>query len=493
MSSAKHSRRDFLKTAAASATFLALPLSTSTFAARARSARRPNILLAIADDWGWPHAGAYGDPVVNTAAFDRIAREGVLFEHAFVSAPSCTPCRNSLLTGQQFYRLEEGANLWSLLKTKFPVYPLLLERHGYSIGHWRKSWGPGSLKAGGYVKTHPVGQRFNGFADFMNKRPKDKPFCFWLGSSDPHRPYKPGTGKADGMDLSKVPVPGFYPDDPVVRSDIADYYYEVQRFNRDVAAALEVLEDSGELENTIIVMTGDHGMPFPRCKANVYDMGVRVPLAIRWGARCKPGRRVTDFVSFTDLAPTFLEAAGVDIPEQMTGRSIMKILRSDSSGRVDPSRDHVVFGRERHVPVQKKPSLEAYPVRAIREDGWLCIHNLRPDLWPAGIPGDQGTAGSRRGMGDCDDGPTKLFIIENKDDAKVRRSYDLCFAKRPERELYDCTKDPYQLNNLADNPECAQTMNRLSAKLEEYLRRTDDPRTTGKPHPFDTLPYPLRD
>ncbi len=449
---------------------------------------RPNILFCIADDWGWPHAGAYGDPVVKTPAFDRLAQEGVLFDHAFVSSPSCTPSRNAILTGQQFYRLEEGGNLWSTLKTKFPVYPLLLENAGYFIGHWRKSWGPGSLKAGGYVGHHPAGPSFKGFDDFMKRRPPGKPFCFWLGASDPHRPYAAGSGAKSGIDLSKIPVPAFWPDDPEVRSDIADYYFEVQRFDGDVGAALKLLEDAGELENTLVLATGDNGMPFPRCKANLYDMGVRMPLAARWGKRVKGGRRVTDFVSFTDFAPTFLEAAGVAVPAEMTGRSLMKILASGASGRVDPERDFAVVGRERHVPGQKKPSLEAYPARAIRVDGWLYIRNLKPDLWPVGMPGPDNTAGWKDGFPDCDGGPTKAVILRRPED----RSYALCFGQRPAEELYDCGKDPFQVENLAGEARHAELKKKLWNRLEEYLRRTGDPRITGGPHVFDTLPYPMR-
>ena len=278
-----------------------------------------------------------------------------------------------------------------------------------------------------------------------------------------------------------------------MRTDICDYYWEVQRFNREVGQALSDLEKSGELDNTIIVMTGDHGMPFPRCKANLYDMGVRIPLAIRWGNMIKPGRRVSDFVSLTDLAPTFLEATGVKIHSQMTGQSLMKILLSRKSGQVDPDRHHIIFGRERHVPCQTAPSLEAYPARGIRNNRWLYICNLKPSLWPVGVPGNKGTAGSRRGFGDCDDGPTKFIILEHKDKPSYQRYYYLCFGQRPEEELYDCNADPYQLNNLASDPAYAKIKSALRAQLMNYLRETNDPRITGQSHQFDTLPYPLRD
>jgi N-sulfoglucosamine sulfohydrolase len=191
-------RRDFLMTLGWGAAILPPLIGAGC----RRAKRRPNIFFCIADDWGWPHAGAYGDSVVQTPTFDRLTREGVLFSHAYVSSPSCTPCRNALLTGQYHWRLEEGANLWSTLDVKFPVFPLLLEEAGYHVGHWRKCWGPGDLKAGGYSDIDPGGKNYpDGFSSFMAARPRGKPFCFWLGTSDPHRPYEAGSGEASGMDL----------------------------------------------------------------------------------------------------------------------------------------------------------------------------------------------------------------------------------------------------------------------------------------------------
>jgi N-sulfoglucosamine sulfohydrolase len=225
-------------------------LLTMAFTASSADAARPNILFAIADDWGWPHAGAYGDPVVKTPAFDRIAKEGVLFEHAYISSPSCTPSRNAILTGQYHWRLGPGANLWSTLDTEHRTYPLILEEAGYFVGHWRKSWGPGSLKNWGEV--HPAGKKFKNFDAFLTERPKDKPFCFWLGASDPHRPYKAGTGVESGMDLNKIKLFDHYPDSKEIRSDVADYYFEVQRFDNDVAVAMAKLEKAGLLETSTI-------------------------------------------------------------------------------------------------------------------------------------------------------------------------------------------------------------------------------------------------
>lgn len=447
---------------------------------------RPNILFALADDWGWPHAGVYGDNVVKTPTFDRLAREGVLFEHAFVSSPSCTPSRNAILTGQQFYRLEEGASLHSTLDIKFPNFMYLLREAGYEIGHWRKAWGPGVFQTGGYTES-PCGPA-SSFEEFMGRRETGKPFCFWFGTSDPHRGYKPGSGRKSGMEVDAIRVPGFFPATDVVRSDIADYYFEVQRWDREVGEALRLIEAEGELENTVIVMTGDHGMPFPRCKGNLYDMGVRVPLAIRWGAKVSPERQVSDFVSLTDLAPTFLEAAGLDAPAAMTGRSLLSVLTSGKEGRVEPARNGVVFGRERHTPAQKMPSMDGYPARGLRTDRWLLILNLEPARWPAGVP--TGATHPMNTYSDCDNGPSKSAILSNRTEPPFAECYQHCFALRPAAELYDCRTDPDQIANLADEPEHAETLAALRKRLTAYLAGTRDPRFTyDVPVEFNTYPY----
>lgn len=456
---------------------------------------KPNILFAIADDWGWPHASAYGDPVVQTPAFDRVAREGVLFNHAYISAPSCTPSRNAILTGQYHWRLGPGASLWSTLDPSTPVYPLLLEEAGYYVGYWRKSWGPGKLDD---WKKHPAGKRYEGgFEEFMSGRPENTPFCFWLGAYDPHRPYEEGSGVASGMDLDRIRLFECFPDDSVVRSDVADYYFEVQRFDSDVARAIRILEETGELENTIIVVTGDHGMPFPRCKANLYDSGTRVPLSILWGSGIrKSGRIIEDFVSLSDLAPTFLELAGVEIPEVMTGKSLVNLLAGKNQGIVEPGkRDFVLFGKERHVPGQEV-HMGGYPCRAIRTHDFLYIRNFKPERWPAGTPDYLNAAIPYCWLGDCDNGPTKIYMVENQDrDDHHRQLWKLAFGKRPEEELYDCRKDPEQLRNLAADPAYADVKNSLAEQLMKNLMQTDDPRasdhyeSSGQEDPFDNYPY----
>ena len=447
---------------------------------------RPNIVLAIADDWGWPHAGAYGDRGVKTPTFDRLARDGVLLENAYISSPSCTPSRGAIITGQQFWRLGGAGNLWSVWPSTFAEYPKLLAGDGYFVGSYRKGWGPGTYPDS---SVSPAGKIYRTVEAFFEARPDGMPFCFWFGASDPHRPYAPGTGVKAGVKLEDVHLFEHYPDSEVIRNDVADYYFEVQRFDSDVGELVELLERMGELDNTLIVMTGDHGMPFPRGKGNLYDSGARVPMAIQWKERVPGSRTVTDFVSTTDIAPTFLEAAGLAAPAEMTGRSLVDLLVSGKAGRIESARDHVLIGRERHVLAQEANDLGGYPSRGIRSDDFLYIRNYRPDRWPAGTPDYKRSAVPNAWLADCDNSPTKWFLWQNRSDPALKRYYDLAFAKRPAEELYDLKKDPGQVSNVADEAEYVQIRKQLAVRMTRSLAQLADPRIAGRGDLFDVQPY----
>ena len=441
--------------------------------------RRPNILLAISDDQSWVHAGAYGNNNVKTPAFDRVAREGVLFTHAFCSAPSCTPSRAALLTGQDFWRLEQGANLMGTLPKKFDVYPDLLEAAGYFVGYTGKGWSPGNLRAGGRTRN-PAGPSFDhrkhgyvaAFREFLKACPKDKPFCFWFGSIDPHRWYVKGSGERSGKNLNKIAVPSFLPDVHEVRSDIADYLFEIERFDRDLGQMMQALEDAGKLDNTLVAVTSDNGMPFPRGKTNLYDYGTRMPLAIRWPKQIPMNRVVDDFVNLTDLAPTLLEVAHVEIPSAMTGSSLLSVLTSKKSGIVDPNRDKVVVGRERHG-WNRDPNV-GYPCRALRTRDYLYIRNFKPDR----LPGY-----------DTDGGPTFDYLNQHAREEKVKPLYQLWFEQRPSEELYDLRKDPSQMRNVAENAEYKEVREDLRGTLNTILRERGDPRIVGRGDVLETYRY----
>ena len=459
--------------------------------ASAAPAKRPNILFAIADDWGSGHAGAYGCEWIKTPTFDRIAKTGVLFRNTFTSNPKCSPCRASILTGRNTWQCKEAVNHQSIFPRDLTVYPDVLENAGYVTGCTGKGWGPGDYTSTGWPHN-PAGKEWNAikspapasgispidyaanFAAFLREKPSDKPFCFWLGGHEPHRPYEPGSGGRAGKKRKDVQVPPYLPDNAVVRDDLLDYGLEVEWFDQHVGRALSHLEEIGQLENTLVVMTSDHGMPFPRVKGQIFEDGFHVPLAICWGQQVPPGRVIDDFVNVRDFAPTFLEAAEVMPTGTMTGTSFLPLLTSQKSGRLDPARDEMLIGKERHDI--GRPNDAGYPVRAIRTPEFLYVKNFEPERWPAGNP--------ETGYTNVDDGPTKQFMLSRFDDY-----YELSFGKRPMEELYLVAEDPHNMKNLAADPKFAETKRKLRERMEERLRSEGDPRMLGHADFFDTIEY----
>lgn len=472
------------------ATVLGVLATTDCAEADRRPRRRPNILFAFADDQSWVHTSFHGDPNLQTPNFDRIAREGVYFTHCFSACPSCTPSRSAVLAGQDIWRLKQAGVLYGSIPKDVPLFPLLLSDAGYHVGYTGKGWVPGDPFALGLQK-YPIGKEYNAadnrfvaegindqdyqenFRQFLKDRPADTPFFFWFGCKEPHRVYEDGIGKRLGKATDSVEVPGFFPDDDVIRSDILDYCVEIEYFDRQLGQMIRQLEEIGELDDTIVVVTSDNGMPFPRCKTTLYDWGVRMPMAIRWD-RIPPNRKIDDFVSLVDLAPTFLEAAGVAIPKEMTGKSLLAALMSPKDGRIEPTRDSVLTAVERHTWC--RPDGATYPSRAIRTYDYLYIRNFEPDRWPTGGPSF--VSSNKTFHGDVDACPTKSFMVANKD--RYRREYELCFGKRELEELYDVRNDPSQVNNLAQKPEFAAVKEQLWRQLRERLKSSGDPRINGE-------------
>ncbi|WP_289645271.1 sulfatase family protein [Maribacter aestuarii] len=431
---------------------------------------KPNILFLIADDWSYPNAGVYGDSTVRTPTFDRLANEGALFENAYCSAPSCSPSRASILLGRYPHQNESAGNLWSVIPKKFPNWVSLLETSGYHTGMSRKGWGPGNFKAGGY-EHNPAGNEYIDFETFLSDRKDDQPFVYWFGSQDPHRTYETNAGIQTGMEAASINVPGFLPDTPCVRNDIMDYYFEVERFDRESGNIIDVLEQHGLLDNTLIVMTSDNGMPFPRAKANLYDYGTRMPLAIYWKNHIDGGIRISDFMNFIDFGPTFLEAAKIEIPEEFSGHSLMELFGDKKSTNI--YRSKVFLERERHANVRKGDL--SYPARAVRTKDFLYIKNFEPDRWPAGDPEVHISVGQ---YGDVDNSISKFTIMMMEGKPSDKDYFALAFSKRPAEELYVLANDPYNLKNVADNPKYKDVLATLQNELQNWMARTEDLRAT---------------
>ncbi|VAX27068.1 Sulfatase [hydrothermal vent metagenome] len=444
---------------------------------------RPNILLIMSDNQSWNHLGCYGDPVVKTPNIDKIAEQGVKFTQAYCAAPSCSPARAGMLTGQDIWRLEDGANLHGILPKKFLLYTDLLQEAGYFVGAQGKGWGPGNVKDSGR-KYNPGGEKYNSFSEFLNANKDNKPWTFWFSSHKPHRPYKVGSGVASGMDINKVVIPKYLPDNDIVRGDICDYYYDIQKFDDQVGDILNTLKKSGQYDNTLIVICSDNGWQMPRGLANLYDFGTRVPLIFAWIDHIPMNRTVDDFANLNDLAPTFLEIANGKIPEQMTAKSLTNILFSKKEGHIDKDRNFIVTARERHALCRKNGL--GYPGRAIRTEDFLYIRNFNPERWPAGDPPLYGDVDAHMLHYAC---PTKLFILKNKDKPDIKPFFELGFAKRPAEELFDVRTDPDQINNVAYKKEYKEIKKELSDKLLNYLKETKDPRIIGGDIIWDTTKY----
>lgn len=468
----------------------------------AADSTRPNILLVIADDQSWPHASAYGYAGIRTPGFDRVAKNGVLFRNAIAASPGCSPCRAALLTGRHPWMIEQAGTHASSFPRQYVTYPELLQKAGYHVGVTGKGWGPGNWQLDGWPHN-PAGVGFDkkkvqnarisgvsandyaaNFAEFLEQKPKDQPFCFWFGASEPHRGFEKGSGLKLGKKLEDAIVPPFLPDTPEIRSDILDYLVEIEYYDAHLVRILQHLEARGELANTLIIVTADNGMAFPRAKANCYEYGIHMPLAIAWPARVPAGRVVDDIVGFVDLTATILEAARVTRPSSAppgVGRSLLPVLTSQRQGLVDATRTRAFSSRERHS--SSRPGNLGYPQRALRTEQFLYIRNFAPDRWPAGDPRaldkNRQTGPMHGAYHDIDSSPTLTFLTRNHADANIARFLDLAVGKRPAEELYDIRQDPGCLVNLAAQPTHATTRQQLAKELEDYLRKTGDPRVTG--------------
>lgn len=469
----------------------------------AATAKPPNILFAIADDWG-VHAGTYGTSWVSTPNVDRVAREGIRFENVYTPNAKCTPSRSCILTGRNSWQLKEAANHWCNMPLEFKSWGEALAEHGWKVGQTCKGWGPGFAKDAAGKNRALIGQSYDArvaepptsgisnidyaanFDDFLDSAPEGKPWAFWYGALEPHRGYEFGSGiKKGGHQPSEIKhVPAFWPDNETIRSDLLDYGFEIEHFDRHLGRMLASLDKRGLLDNTLVIVTSDHGMPFPRGKGSAYECSNHVPFVAMWkGGIVGSGHSVEDLVSFIDLAPTLIELAGLTWQEtgmaDSPGRSLVPLFKSGKSGLIDPARDHVLIGMERHDV--GRPGDVGYPIRGIVTRSELYLRNFEPDRWPAGNP--------ETGYLNVDGGATKTFILDAHRKDPTDRFWKLCFGKRPAEEYYNLRTDPDCINNLVLDPASAQKREALLNRMTGELRKQQDPRMEGHGELFDLFPY----
>lgn len=509
---------------------------TSLAVAAAEPAKRPNILFLFADDLG-RYASAYADPespsvndIIKTPVFDRIAHEGALFTNAFVSSPSCTPCRGSVYTGRHFFRNGSASQLhfpWAG-GAPDPIdqvvgLPMTMAKGGYHWGWTYKEHIPGRLFGGQKNHYGKHGSKMNGyshivskagdreaarqsiidevrgnFQDFLDARKPGQPFFYSFNPTNTHRTWERGSGKELwGLDPDKLKgrMPPFVPDNEVTREDFADYLGEAMAFDMACGELLQMITGMGEMDNTLVVISGDHGIPgYPRAKCNVTDFGSRVLLAMRLPGTIEAGRQVDLPVSLVDLAPTFLAAAGMKSGDDPNGQDLLPVLAKGGSEK--DLRGWALIGKERHVDVGQEGNLP-YPMRALRTPDFLYVMNFKPDRWPAGRPNqvtedsapsfDEVVRNTRACFADIDASPTKAWMVQHRNDAGLAEQIALAWEKRPREELYDLKKDPHQMVNVAKDPAYAALRERLEKQLMDELKANDDPRLDNDA--FDRPPY----
>lgn len=475
--------------------------TTSSFILNSQN-KRPNILFVIADDASYNHFSSNGSKWVNTPAFDRIATQGIRFTNCYTSNAKSSPSRACVLTGQYFWQLEAAANHNPFFPPNINVFTDALKNNGYNIAYTGKGWAPGIALTSKGTKRLLTGDPYltktlipptcgisnidyiSNFKDFLDMNNDGKPWFFWFGSFEPHRPYEYGSG----MRLTKkLPsnindFPKIWPDNDIVRNDMLDYAFELEYFDKQLLAFLQELEIRKMLDNTIVVVTSDNGMPFPRVKGNNYDCSHHMPLAIMWkdGIKIK-GRTIHDYVNLIDIAPTFLEITRTNAKKngmQPAGHSLSEYFVPQKSTKKS-YRTFTLVGRERHD--YGRPACQGYPIRGIIYNNYLYIQNIKPDLFPCGNP--------ETGYTDCDGSPTKSEILNLNRTKANTWYYDLTFGIRPSEELYDLKNDPECIKNLIHSDMYSKLRKILKFKLIKNLKINKDPRFSSSKIVFDNYPY----
>lgn len=459
-----------------------------------QKAPRPNIVFIIADDLAWDDLGCYGHPHIRTPHIDRLAKNGLRFDQAFLTANSCSPSRASIITGKYPHQTDAEQLHWPL-PTEQVTFVEKLKAAGYWTGQAGK-WHLGEAMKDRFhqVMDVPVGgfqlqkdgkmttaANESGCEDWiplLNARDTTKPFFLWLAAVDPHRDYKKGIIETPHSE-QEVIVPPYLPDTEAVRKDLALYYDEITRLDSFVGEFIAELDRRQLTDNTLLLFISDNGRPFPRDKTTLYDGGIKTPWIVRWPEVVEPGGQTQSLVSSVDIAPTLLEVAGVEAYPALEGVSFLQVL-------TDPT--HVV--RSSVYAEDHWHDFEDYS-RAVRTGRYKYIRNYYADL-----PNTPSADALRS--------PTFRAMQQLRDENALTEAQMACFiAPRPDEELYDLEADPFELNNLAENRAYADVLRELRDKMEQVRKETNDrlpdrrtpdefDRETGQPNSFRIRPRPSK-
>lgn len=424
------------------------------------SQEKPNILVFIADDAGMDF-GCYGNPAIKTPNIDKLAAEGMKFENAFVTAPQCSPCRTSILSGK-FAHTIGTEELHTGIDSTTVLLPSYLKDAGYYTGLMLKHHiGEHGIAQFDYFNKESVWPEYYGTGEYNDKMmdyfrafldsSDTKPFFLWMGFIDPHRPYLDSPRKKNHAeqvhDPADVIVPPYLDDNDSTRSDLAQYYDEIHRMDTHIGWMLEELEKQGKLDNTLVIFFSDNGMPFPRAKMTCYDAGIKTPFIVRWKDKIKTGSTYEGLTSLIDLSPTLMDVAGMKKPDDMYGKSILPVF----SNQDEPGREYIFAERN-------KQNYYDY-IRAVRTKEYKLIYNALPEF----------------GLYCDDNNPTGREMRRRFENDQLAHYGKRCFEKpEPELELYDIKEDPYELNNLADDPDMQEKKEKLLSVLKQWQKETGD-------------------
>lgn len=434
------SRRSFLQTSVtAGAVAIFAPAALAQL-----GAIKPNIIWMIADDLGGKDLGCYGHPTLRTPNINSLAAEGLRFTHAFVTTSSCSPSRASMFTGK--YPHSTGAeNLHDPLPADQKIAPELLKAVDYYSG----SVGKFHLGTEAAKKLDKVENDLNAWKAFLDDRPKSRPFFLSIGFSDAHRPFDRGCIDQP-YEHSEIMVPPYLPDIPEAHEELAGYYDEISRMDRVVGEVLQYLERHDLAKNTVVVFVSDNGMPFPRAKTTLYDSGIQTPLLMRMPGTIQAGMVYPNLVSTIDIAPTMLELAGVFIPPDVQGKSIIKQIQDPVFSR----RDVVFAERNWHDLDDHSRAVRRYKVKYIR--------NSFPEK-PLENSADSTVA------------PLFQKMLKMRDSGTLTKEQMLLFrSRRAKEELYDLEHDPWEFHNLAYHPAYQSALNTLRGDLDKWIEETND-------------------
>jgi uncharacterized sulfatase len=412
----------------------------------------PNIVWIFGEDMG-PELGCYGDPNAITPNMDRLAREGARFSRCFTHAPVCAPSRSGLITGR--YPTSIGTHhMRSTLLKPPPMFTDYLRQAGYTVA-WPTNTNRGKTDFNFQVPA----QAFDIRTNWTKQIPKQPFFGFYnILTSHESQIRAPGERLAQNIarlkpserhDPAKMKLPAYYPDTPEVRRDLANYYDLVTAVDYEIGDVLALLDKAGIADNTVVLVTGDHGRGLPRSKRWVYNQGIHVPLIVRWPGQIKPGTIRDDLVCFLDFAPTMLALAGAEIPKEMQGQVIL-------GPKITPERKYVFAARDRMDETYDR-------IRSVRDKRFQYIRNFHPELPYA------------QRIAYMEEMPTMQVWRKLNAEGKLNAVQKQFFAPtKPAEELYDVEADPDEVHNLADDPRYQDKVKKLRAALDQWIVDTKD-------------------